>query len=216
MSSEIDKRIPAALLILRFFLAVFLLQWSIEKLILPSAAASIARNFYGVTLPEQASYALGIAELVVSLALLFGFYRTISYGLSLLIHTVTVIVSRRQLFDPYGLAKVGSHLWIATWPTWWLCCTVPDANMGYLDHRWLATVAKRTTVRSGNETGRSGTWRAPDCAQRTIDRAELGSMALLRSLPENATLADLRRTYAALLERLRPPTATASCADPRR
>src|SRR5258707_5683055 len=29
-------------------------------------------------------------------------------------------------------------------------------------------------------------------------------MALLRSLPENATLADLRQTYADLLEKLRP------------
>jgi hypothetical protein len=46
-------------------------------------------------LAAPASYALGAAELVLSLALLFGFYRTISYGLSLLIHTVTVIVSWR-------------------------------------------------------------------------------------------------------------------------
>src|SRR5262245_27462633 len=29
-------------------------------------------------------------------------------------------------------------------------------------------------------------------------------MALLRALPENATLADLRRTYSGLLEKLRP------------
>src|SRR6516165_956621 len=49
MSPEFDKRIPAALLILRFFLATFLLQWSIEKLILPGATARIASNFYGVT-----------------------------------------------------------------------------------------------------------------------------------------------------------------------
>jgi putative oxidoreductase len=103
---------------LRFFLGIFLLQWSIEKLILPDAAARIARSFYGVTLPVEGSYALGMAELIVSLALLFGFYRTISYGLSLLIHTVTVVVSWRQLFDPWGLAKVGNHLWISTWPTW--------------------------------------------------------------------------------------------------
>src|SRR5215831_5921105 len=82
------------------------------------AAARIAGNFYGVTLPVGGSYALGIAELIVSLALLVGFYRTISYGLSLLIHTVTVVVSWRQLFDPWGLAKVGNHLWISTWPTW--------------------------------------------------------------------------------------------------
>jgi putative oxidoreductase len=118
ISRELDGRIPAALLILRFFLAIFLLQWSIEKLILPNAAASIAQNFYGVTLAAPASYALGVAELVLSLALLFGLYRTISYGLSLLIHTVTVIVSWRELLDPWGLAKVGSHLWLSTWPTW--------------------------------------------------------------------------------------------------
>jgi hypothetical protein len=118
MSSELDRRIPAGLLILRFFLAIFLLQWSIEKLLLPDAAARIARNFYGVTLSAWQSYGLGIAELFLSLALLFGLYRTISYGLSLLVHTVTVIVSWRQLFDPYGLAKIGNHLWISTWPTW--------------------------------------------------------------------------------------------------
>jgi putative oxidoreductase len=93
MSREFDRRIPAALLILRFFLAIFLVQWSIEKLILPNATASIAQNFYGVALAAPASYALGVAELVLSLALLFGLYRTFSYGLSLLIHTVTVIVS---------------------------------------------------------------------------------------------------------------------------
>jgi putative oxidoreductase len=93
MSRESDRRIPAALFILRFFLAIFLLQWSIEKLVLPDAAARIASNFYGVALEVPASYALGVAELILSIALLCGFYRTISYGLSLLVHTVTVIVS---------------------------------------------------------------------------------------------------------------------------
>jgi putative oxidoreductase len=78
MSPEINKRIPAALLILRFFLAIFLLQWSVEKLILPDLAARIARGFYGLTLAAPASYAVGVAELILSLALLFGFYRTIS------------------------------------------------------------------------------------------------------------------------------------------
>lgn len=118
MSSEADKSIAAGLLILRFFLGIFLLQWSIEKLILPEATIRIAKNFYGVALPAAAPYLLGAAELILSLGLLFGVYRTISYGLSLLVHTVTVIVSWRQLFDPYGFAKIGNHIWIATWPTW--------------------------------------------------------------------------------------------------
>ena len=42
----------------------------------------------------------------------------LSYGLSLIVHTITVVVSWKQLFDPYGFAKVGNHLWISTWPTW--------------------------------------------------------------------------------------------------
>jgi hypothetical protein len=44
MLPETDRRVPAALLIQRFFLAIFLLERSIEKLILPDAAAHIANS----------------------------------------------------------------------------------------------------------------------------------------------------------------------------
>ena len=113
-----ERNVALGLLALRFFLGIFLLQWSIEKLMLPTATARIAQGFYGISLPTGTPYVLGVAELVLSLALLLGAYRTLSYGLSLLVHTVTVVVSWRQLFDPFGLAKIGGHLWIATWPTW--------------------------------------------------------------------------------------------------
>ena len=95
MTSDSDRQVAMGLLVLRFFLGIFLLQWSIEKLILPSATESIARGFYDVTLPAGTPMGLGIAELVLSLGLLFGGFRTISYGLSLLVHTVTVAVSWR-------------------------------------------------------------------------------------------------------------------------
>ena len=115
-SSNVARN-AAGLLVLRFFLGIFLLQWSIEKLILPSSAVRISQGFYNISLPQSAPYFLGSAELALSLALLFGVFRTASYGLALAIHTVTVIVSWRQLSDPYGLAKVGNHLCIATLPT---------------------------------------------------------------------------------------------------
>ena len=117
MASSNDGRNAAGLLILRFFLGIFLLQWSIEKLILPGSAVRISQGFYNISLPQSMPYVLGSAELVLSMALLFGVFRTASYGLALAVHTVTVLVSWRQLSDPYGLAKIGSHLWIATWPT---------------------------------------------------------------------------------------------------
>jgi putative oxidoreductase len=118
MVQATDRNAATALLILRFFLGIFLLQWSVEKLLVPGATVRIAQGFYGVSLPTAASYALGVAELALSLALLLGAFRTISYGLSLIVHTVTVVVSWRQLFDPYGFAQVGNHLWLSTWPTW--------------------------------------------------------------------------------------------------
>jgi hypothetical protein len=45
MPSEVDRRTAAGLLILRLFLGIFLLQWSVEKLILPNATVRIAQNF---------------------------------------------------------------------------------------------------------------------------------------------------------------------------
>jgi putative oxidoreductase len=116
-ASSTDERNAVGLLILRFFLGIFLLHWSIEKLILPDTAVRISQSFYNISLPVSMPYLLGSAELVLSIALIFGLFRTASYGLALAIHTVTVMVSWRQLIDPYGLAKIGNHLWIATWPT---------------------------------------------------------------------------------------------------
>ena len=120
---------------------------SIEKLILPNATASIAQNLYGMAPAAAASYALGVAELVLSLALLFGLYRTFSYGLSLLIHTVTVIVSWRELLDPWGLRQSSVALDLAD-----LGRALPDACVGHLDHRWLASVSGRSADGSGNTT----------------------------------------------------------------
>lgn len=48
MAETTKTRAAAALLILRVSLAIFLLQWSIEKFIIPEAAIRIGRNFYGV------------------------------------------------------------------------------------------------------------------------------------------------------------------------
>jgi putative oxidoreductase len=118
MRAATDRQIAAGLLIPRLFLGIFLLQWGLEKLVLPSATVRIAQGFYGVAISTEASYVLGVGELILSLALLVRAFRTLSYGLSRIVHTVTLVVSWRQLSDPFGLAKVGGHLWIATWPAW--------------------------------------------------------------------------------------------------
>ena len=142
MSPAFDKRIPAALLILRFFLATFLLQWSIEKLILPGAAARIASNFYGVTLPVAGSYALGIPELIVSCAvgripaddqlrpLAAHSYRDRGRELAAIVRSVGAGQGGQSSVDLH-LADLGRF-----------CRAVPDAGLGQLDHRRLAPGGK--------------------------------------------------------------------------
>lgn len=110
------RQIAAGLLILRLTLGVFLLQWALEKFIVPTATVRIAQAFYGVALPLDIPLVLGGLELVLALALLAGLWRDLTYALALVVHAVTTIVSWRQLLDPWGLAQVGGHLWIATTP----------------------------------------------------------------------------------------------------
>ena len=107
-----NRRVAAGLLILRLTLGLFLLQWAREKFIEPTATVRIAQGFYGVTLPPGIPMVLGGLELV----LVGGVWRDLTYAVALIVHGVTTIVSWRQLLDPWGLAHVGGHLWIATTP----------------------------------------------------------------------------------------------------
>ncbi len=114
--SRAERRIAIALVILRAALGIFLLQWSVEKFIVPDAAIRIAQTFYGVILPQGATLVLGVPELLLALALLIGVFRRWTYGIACLIHAVSVAVTWRQLLDPYGLAKIGNHLFVAGVP----------------------------------------------------------------------------------------------------
>jgi uncharacterized membrane protein YphA (DoxX/SURF4 family) len=114
MAEFIPRRISAALLILRLSLGIFLLQWGIEKLLVPQSAIRIAQHFYGVALSGAAVDAAGAAETLLALGLLGGVYRRFTYGIAVIVHAVPVIATWRQLFHPW--AREGNHLYIAAVP----------------------------------------------------------------------------------------------------
>jgi putative oxidoreductase len=114
MAKLTETRAAVALLILRVSLAIFLLQWGVEKFVVPEAAIRIGQNFYGMTLSGFIVAILGAVETLVALALLFGIYRGWSYGLAFLIHAASVGVTWRQLLNPYGASQ--NHLFIAGVP----------------------------------------------------------------------------------------------------
>ena len=106
--------LPRALLALRITLAIFLLQWGIEKFVMPESAVGIWAYFYGMDISTPIAYVLGALEIAIALAILLGIFRTVSYGAAMLLHAVTVVITWRQLIDPWG--DPINHLFIAGLP----------------------------------------------------------------------------------------------------
>jgi putative oxidoreductase len=53
----------------------------------------------------------GVVEIAIAACLFLGIFRTVAYGAAAALHAVSVLVSWRQLFDPWGGAT--NHLFIA-------------------------------------------------------------------------------------------------------
>jgi putative oxidoreductase len=113
-NQAVMDRTPQGLLILRLTLALFFAQWSIEKFIHPEAAASIFDHFYGLQISALIAYVFGAVELMLTIGLLLGVAKAISYGGLIVIHGISVVVSWKQLFHPW--AAVPNHLFIASIP----------------------------------------------------------------------------------------------------
>jgi uncharacterized membrane protein YphA (DoxX/SURF4 family) len=106
--------LPRALLVLRVTLGIFLLQWGVEKFVVPSNTVAIWGYFYGLNVPAMSAYVFGTAEIAIAVCLILRLYRTITYGAAMVLHAVTVVVSWRQLIDPWG--GDANHLFVASVP----------------------------------------------------------------------------------------------------
>lgn len=113
MAVMTGARAAAALLILRVSLGVFLLQWSVEKIVVPESAIRVAQHFYGVAPTVGTTIIAGVAEALLALALLVGIWGRWSYGLAILVHAVSLVSTWRQLLNPYAGSN---HLFIAGVP----------------------------------------------------------------------------------------------------
>lgn len=91
-----------ALPILRWSIAVFMLVWSVDKLLMPEDFIGLFQNFYGATFGVGVILAIGAVQTALIVAFALGLYRTITYGLMLVMNAVTVLVSLPQILDPYG------------------------------------------------------------------------------------------------------------------
>lgn len=109
---EKNTTLPAALLILRAGLGIFLVLWSIDKLAQPETTIKVFAHFYGTDITVTAARVIGSLELLLSLALTAGLWKTWTYGAGLLLHTISTLSSYDKLLSPFG----PNHLFIAGIP----------------------------------------------------------------------------------------------------
>lgn len=95
------ERLPGLLLVLRLSCAVFFLQWGVEKLVDPDRTVRIFAYFYFSEIPSQIVPAMGILQLLLVAAFAMGYRKTLSYGAFLVMHTMSVLVTWRELLHPF-------------------------------------------------------------------------------------------------------------------
>jgi len=106
------RELPTALLVLRVGLGVFLLLWSIDKMVAPEQTVKIFQHFYKTPLPAGLAPAVGAVEAALSLALLAGLWKTWTYGAALVLHAISTLSTWQRLLAPFG----ENHLFIAAIP----------------------------------------------------------------------------------------------------
>jgi putative oxidoreductase len=112
--AALTQALSRALLALRITLGLFLLQWGVEKFVVPQNTVAIWGYFYGLDVPRALGYLFGAAEIAIAGCLFLGLFRTVAYGAALALHMISVLVSWRQLLDPWG--DPANHLFIAGIP----------------------------------------------------------------------------------------------------
>jgi uncharacterized membrane protein YphA (DoxX/SURF4 family) len=112
--AALARALPRALLALRLTLALFFLQWGVEKFVVPENTPAIWGHFYGVSIPAGAGLVFGVVEIALAIGLLVGRFLTAAVGAALVFHGVSVLVSWRQLIDPWG--EPANHLFAASIP----------------------------------------------------------------------------------------------------
>lgn len=106
-----DQRLGVALFLLRLGVAIVMVMWSLDKVVNPGHAGKVFAGFYGLEgLGATAFTILGIVQLVIVLGFLVGAFKFWTYGLVLIMHAISTLVS----FPLY--LGFDNLLFFAAWP----------------------------------------------------------------------------------------------------
>ena len=113
-TTPIAHRVSFVLLLTRISVFIAMMIWVIDKFAKPDHTAAVFESFYGISgIGTSASYLLGAVQLIIMIGFVLGFQKKITYGLVLLMHTASTLVSFPKYLAPFESANI---LFYAAWP----------------------------------------------------------------------------------------------------
>lgn len=105
-------RIQWSLFVLRIGVFIVMLMWTLDKFIQPEHSGKVFENFYGLSgWSELGFLIIGGLELLLIFAFVVGLWKRLTYGLVLILHSVSTLSSFPQYLDPFN-----HLLFFAAWP----------------------------------------------------------------------------------------------------
>ncbi|OIM99103.1 hypothetical protein BFR57_00535 [Idiomarina sp. MD25a] len=112
MTQSLEQKLPWALLTLRVGIFIVMFIWAVDKLVNPSHAVAVFEGFYGISgLSTNLTNVMGVLQIVLTLAFLVGLWKTLTYGVILVMHGMSTFSSFAQYLDAFN-----NLLFFAAWP----------------------------------------------------------------------------------------------------
>ena len=112
MTQSLEQKLPWALLTLRVGIFIVMFIWAVDKLVNPSHAVAMFEGLYGISgLSTTLANVMGVLQIVLSLAFLAGLWKTLTYGVILVMHGMSTFSSFAQYLDAFN-----NLLFFAAWP----------------------------------------------------------------------------------------------------
>ena len=112
INHDVQQRLHWSLFSLRLGVFIVMIMWTLDKFINPEHSALIFEKFYGINDSSAlVSYILGAIQIVLVLSFLLGIKKRVTYGIILVLHSISTLSSYNQYLDGFN-----NLLFFTAWP----------------------------------------------------------------------------------------------------
>lgn len=113
-------RIQWSLLLIRVGVFIVMLMWTLDKFVQPEHSGKVFESFYGLSgWSEGVFLVVAVLEMLLILVFLIGMWKRMTYGLVLILHSVSTFSAFSMYLDPFN-----HLLFFAAWPMLAACITL--------------------------------------------------------------------------------------------